>query len=50
MLNSEEMGKLLGILDIIISKTPIYQFGCNISEDAVKLSYGTMKGEIKNES
>ena len=43
MLDNENMEKLLNILDTIITKTPIYQFGCNISEDAVKLSYETMR-------
>lgn len=43
MLDNKDMEKLLGILDTIITKTPIYQFGCNISEDAVKLSYETMR-------
>ena len=44
-LDSANMLKLLDILDVILKKVPIYRFGCNISEEAVKLSYSTMKGK-----
>ncbi len=44
-LNQEEMLKFLELLDIILKEIPIYKLCCNMSEDAVQLSYRTMKGE-----
>lgn len=40
---TERMNKLLRTVEIILENTPVYKMGCNISEDAVKLSYSTMK-------
>lgn len=42
-LNVEEMMKLLETLDIIIKQIPIYKLKCDMSEEAVRLSYNTMK-------
>ncbi len=36
---------LLTILDKLVREIPFFEFGCNISIDAVKLSYETMKKE-----
>lgn len=49
-LNQEEMLKFFDILDKILKEIPIYKLHCNISEEAVQLSYRTMKGENTNES
>ncbi len=38
-----KLDKLLNVLDSIVSNVPMYRFGCNISEEAVRLSYETMK-------
>ena len=48
-INEDEMLKLLNVLDIIIKKVPIYKLYCDISQEAVQLSYRTMKGENTNE-
>ena len=44
-LTKEQMLKLLDIMDIILKEIPIYKLCCNMSEEAVKLSYNTMRGE-----
>lgn len=49
-LNKEQMLKLLDIMDVILTKIPMYKMCCNVSEEAVKLSYETMKGENTNEN
>lgn len=49
-LNKEQMEKLLDIIEKILNKIPMYKLYCNISEEAVKLSYRTMKGENTNEN
>ena len=49
-LTTEEVEKLLDSLEIVLKEIPIYELHCNMSEDAVKLSYETMKGEHTNES
>ena len=36
------MDLLLNMIDKIFSKIKIYKMGCNISEEAAKLSYETM--------
>ncbi len=38
----KEMTQLLDTLDIVISKTPIYKMGCNISEEAAVMAYEKM--------
>ena len=42
-LNALEMMNLLETLDTIIKQIPVYKLKCNISEEAVKLAYKTMK-------
>ena len=37
------MLNLMGLLDETLRKVPVYSFGCNISPEAVELSYTTMK-------
>lgn len=49
-LKKEDMEKLLDVLEVVIKNIPIYKLYCNISEEAVKLSYHTMKGEGANEN
>lgn len=44
-LKEEEMLKLFDILDILLNEIPVYKLYCDRSEEAVKLSYQTMKGE-----
>ena len=39
----KEMSALFDMLDKLLTQVPVYSFACNISEDAVKLSYNTMK-------
>ncbi len=41
--NPADMMSLFDMLDNLLKKVPVYKLYCNISEDAVKLSYGTMK-------
>lgn len=47
-LGQERMEDLFSVLDSIFSKVPIYQLGCNISDDAVMTSYNAMKKELKD--
>lgn len=49
-LTKEQMLKLLDIIDIILKEIPVYKLCCNMSEEAVKLSYETMKGVGTNEN
>ena len=44
-LGAESMEKLLDVLDEIFSKVPIWDMGCNISDEAVLTSYNAMKPE-----
>lgn len=41
--NADKMEKLFDVLEEIFSKVPIYDFGCNISDEAVSVSYNAMK-------
>ncbi len=41
--NIEKMDKLLAIIEKVIKSVQIYKMGCNISFEAVELSYNTMK-------
>lgn len=41
--NMAEMSMLFDLLDKTLSKVPVYKFCCNISKEAVELSYNTMK-------
>lgn len=38
----EKMEILLGLIDTILKTVPVYKMGCDISEEAVKLSYSTL--------
>lgn len=49
-LTKEQMLKLLDIMDIILKEIPIYKLCCNMSEEAVKLSYNIMRGVDTNEN
>ena len=49
-LKKEDMEKLLDVLEVVIKNIPIYKLYCDISKEAVELSYHTMKGEDANES
>ena len=49
-LEKDEMLKFFDILEEILKQIPIYQLGCDMSEEAVQLSYRTMKGERTNEN
>lgn len=42
-ISAEKMEKLFDVLEEIFSKVPIYDFGCNISDEAVLVSYNAMK-------
>ena len=42
-LKEDKLDKLLTLLDEILSCTPVYKMGCNITEQAALLSYSTMK-------
>lgn len=44
-----EVDKLFTILDKLLNKVGLYELYCNISEEAVKLSYKTMSRESKDE-
>ena len=47
----EVMIKLLDMLDIVLRRVKLYRLGCNISEEAVKVSYNRIKAEDqKNEN
>ena len=41
--DEKDMSQLLDTLDVVISKTPIYKMGCNISEEAAVMAYNAMK-------
>lgn len=49
-LTKQRMLKLLDIMDIILKEVPCYKLCCDMSEEAVKLSYQTMRGEDTNEN
>ncbi|TYQ15948.1 UNVERIFIED_CONTAM: hypothetical protein Cloal_2445 [Acetivibrio alkalicellulosi] len=40
--NEQKMEKLLGLLDLLLERIPIYKLKCNISTDAVKLIYNVV--------
>lgn len=43
-LNADRMDMLFDVLEQIFAKVPLYEFGCNISREAVLTSYNAMKG------
>lgn len=45
-LGPKAMNKLFDVLDVIFEKVPLYELGCNISEEAVDTSYNAMKREL----
>lgn len=47
--NPERMGKLLDLLDYVLSHTRLYKLGCNMSEDAVRVSYEGIRADIKKQ-
>lgn len=49
-LEKEKMLKFLELLDKILKEIPIYKLCCDMSQEAVQLSYHTMKGESTNEN
>ena len=49
-LSKEQMLKLFDIMDIILKEIPIYKLCCDMSKEAVELSYNTMKGGNTNEN
>lgn len=49
-LDEDVMMKFFDILEVLLKEIPFYKMGCNMSEEAVQLSYHTMKGERTNES
>ncbi len=40
---ASQMNKLLDILDKVLSETPIYRLGCDMSREAVELSFNTIR-------
>ncbi len=44
-ISAEKMEKLFDVLEQIFNKVPIWDLGCNISEEAVLTSYNAMKPE-----
>lgn len=42
-LNKEHINKLFDNVEMLFQNIPIYEFGCNISQDAVDVAYNTMK-------
>ncbi len=40
---ASQMNKLLDILDKVLSETPIYRLGCDMSKEAVELSFNTIR-------
>lgn len=45
-LEPNRMNLLFDVLEDIFKSVPLYEFGCNISEEAVDVSYGAMKKSI----
>ena len=45
-LGEENMDKLLNVIEKIFSSVPLWQLGCNISDEAVEVAYGAMKREL----
>lgn len=45
-LGPNAMNKLFDVLDAIFEKVPLYELGCNISDEAVETSYSAMKRDL----
>ena len=43
--NQDTINHFFDMLDIVLTKTPIYQMKCNISKEAALMAYDKMKGE-----
>jgi hypothetical protein len=43
--NPERMIKLLDVLDTVLKNTKLYKLGCNISEEAVRVSYEAIRAD-----
>ncbi|WP_286669484.1 hypothetical protein [Thomasclavelia cocleata] len=43
--NQDIINHLFDMLDVVLTKTPIYQMKCNISKEAALMAYDKMKGE-----
>ena len=41
-----QMPELLALVDKLLKSVDLYRLGCNISEQAAKLSYSTMSGDV----
>ena len=42
--NEKYLGKMMEIMDQLLREVPVYRMQCDISEEAVKMSYEAMKG------
>lgn len=47
-LEPERMDRLFDVIQDIFEKVPLYELGCNISDEAVDTSYNAMKRSIKD--
>lgn len=47
-LGEDKMPQMLSLLDKVLSCTPLYRMGCNISEDAPKIAYEEMRKAHKD--
>lgn len=45
-LNHSDMNRLFDVLEQIFAKVPLYELGCNISDEAVLTSYNAMKSKV----
>ena len=43
----EKMNKLLDVLDKVLGEIPVYRLGCDMSREAVELSYNTIRRDDK---
>ena len=48
-LGPNAMERLFDMLETIFAKVPLYELGCNISDDAVRISYNAMKPKGQSE-
>lgn len=48
-LKKEELEKFLDILEKILEEIPVYKLCCDMSEEAVRLSYRTLKGDTNED-
>ena len=44
-----QMNKLLDVLDKVLSETPLYRLGCDMSKEAVDLSFNTIRRDKQEE-